>query len=99
MLRIAFLVHERRPKAVYAPSPHAGRQTLPPHLVGDLDDRAQLRPLLALGQNISFLGRGKAALRRQAKLIERNVFRGFVDPPLDLVATFERAGLTGDEPE
>src|SRR6516225_6409929 len=79
--------------------PGDDRALVSPDLPGDLDDRAQLRPLLALRQNISFFSRGKAALRREAKLIERNVFRGFVDAALDLVAAFERAGFAGDEPE
>ena len=36
----------------------------PPHLFGQLHHHAQLRPLLLLGEQVSFLGRGKAALRR-----------------------------------
>ena len=54
-----------------------------PHLLGQLYHHAQLRPLLVLGQRVAFLGRGEAALRRQAELIERNVFRGLLDAALD----------------
>ncbi len=36
--------------------------------------------MLALGQRIAFLGRGEAALRREAKLLDRREFRGFFDP-------------------
>ena len=43
----------------------------PPHLVRHLDDQPQLRPLLVLGQHVALLGRGEAALRRQAELVER----------------------------
>src|SRR6476646_5486436 len=71
------------------PLPAGGSSS--PDLLGDLDDRAQLRPLLAFGQNISLLGRGKAALRRETKLIERNVFRGLISSRLsgvpDLLVT------------
>jgi hypothetical protein len=48
----------------------------------------KLRPLLVLGQHIAFLGRGKAALRRQAELIERHIFRRLLDAAFDLVARF-----------
>ena len=41
-----------------------------PHFVGKFDDHPQLGPLLVLGQHVAFLGRGEAALRRQAQLIE-----------------------------
>src|SRR5262245_32403303 len=37
-----------------------------PDLAGDFDDHAQFRPLLVLGQDIALLGRGEAALRREA---------------------------------
>ena len=39
---------------------------LAPHLLRHLDDHPQLGPLLVLGQDVALLGRGKAALRRQA---------------------------------
>ena len=38
-------------------------RSLPPHLVRQFDDHAQLGPLLVLRQNVAFFGRGKAALR------------------------------------
>ena len=44
---------------------------LAPHFIGDFDDKTKLRPLLVFGQHIAFLGRGEAALRGQAELIER----------------------------
>ena len=55
--------------------------------------RAQLRPLLVLGQHIAFLGRGKAALAGEAELIERRELRGLVDAALEIVLAFELAGL------
>src|SRR4029079_19584503 len=60
-------------------------QSLPPDLVRQLDDHPQLCPLLFFSQHIAFLGGGKSALRRQAELIERDIFCGFIDAPLDVV--------------
>src|SRR6266700_4575179 len=51
----------------------------PPNLIRYLDDPRQLGPLLVLGQDIAFLGRGEAALRREAKLIEGDELRGLVN--------------------
>ena len=45
----------------------------PPHLVGEVDRELQLGPLLFLGEDIALFGRGKAALRRERKLIERRL--------------------------
>src|ERR1700683_1961027 len=70
-----------------------------PIFVRELHDHAQLRPLLLFGQDIAFFGRGEAALRRQAQLIERHVFGGLVDAALDVVFLFQLAGLRGDEAE
>src|SRR6202034_1676894 len=70
-----------------------------PHFAGDLDDHPQLRPLLVLGQRIAFFGRSEAALRRETKLVEIEEFRRLVDPALDVVFLFQRAGFAGDEAE
>ena len=59
--------HGRRGTAAW----FAGSSALPPHFLGDFHDHPELRPLLVLGQDIAFLGRGEAALRRQTELIER----------------------------
>ena len=67
-----------------------------PHFLRHLHDPPQLRPLLLLGEDIAFLGRGEAALRREAKLLECNIFRRFVNAALEIVRAFERAG--GFEP-
>src|SRR6185503_8510335 len=73
------------------------RLLLTPDLVGQLDDHPQLRPLLFLGEHVALLGRGETALRRQAELVERNVFRCFIDTALELVLAFQRARLGRDE--
>src|SRR4051794_26499879 len=70
-----------------------------PHLVGELDDHAKLRPLFVLGQDIAFLGRGEAALRGEAQLIDVDILRRLVDAPLDVVLLFQRTTLRGDEAE
>src|SRR6476646_2357359 len=84
-------------------SPFATRYSLlailAPDLVGNLHDPPQLRPLLVLGQDITLLGGGEAALRREAELIEVDEPRGLVDAALELVLGFERPALRGDEPE
>src|SRR5262249_28445270 len=66
---------------------------LSPHLVRQFNDHAKLRPLLVFGQNVAFCGRGEAALRRQAELIERDELRGFFDALRDVRARLEAARL------
>ena len=56
---------------------------LSPDVPGRLDDKRQLLLLVVHGDRIAHEVAGKAALRAQAQLIERQVFRGLVDPPLD----------------
>src|SRR3954470_13298256 len=70
-----------------------------PHLVGELDDHAKLGPLFVLGQDIALLGRGEAALRGEAQLIDVDILRRLVDAPLDVVLLFQRTTLRGDEAE
>src|ERR1700730_15282861 len=70
-----------------------------PDLVCHLDDHPQLRPLLLFGEHITVLGRRKAALRRQAELIDGDEFCRFVDAALEFVAAFERTGLRSHESE
>ena len=60
---------ERRLGSLHCPT------SLSPDFVGDFDDHAQLRPLLVLGQRVALLGRGEAALRRQAELVEIDELR------------------------
>src|SRR2546429_4674997 len=72
---------------------------LSPHLLGDLDDHAQLLPLLLLGEHVAVLGGGETALRRERELLEVDEFRRLVDAALDRVLAFELAGLRGDEAE
>src|SRR5262245_29789736 len=73
--------------------------SVPPHLVRHLDAAAELRPLLFLGEQVAFLGRGEAALRREAELVEVDELRGFVEAAHELVLALERAGLRRHDAE
>src|SRR5580704_12530777 len=53
-----------------------------PHLFGNLDHHAQLRPLFFLGEHVAFLGGSEAALRREAELVEGGPFGRLVDAAL-----------------
>ena len=60
---------------------------------------SSLAHLLVKGQGVALHGRGEAALRREAQLIDGDVARGLFDPPLELVLGLELAALGGDEAE
>src|ERR1700722_3220243 len=81
------------------PATMFGMRLIPPDLARDFADQAQLRPFLILGEDIAFLGRGEAALRRQTKLLEIGEFGGLRDAALDRVLGFERAALGRHQPE
>src|SRR5712691_13458351 len=70
-----------------------------PHLIRDLHDPRELRPLLVLAEDIAFLSRGEAALRREAELVERDEFRRLVDAALEGVFALEQSLLGGHEAE
>ena len=75
----------------------AGRSA--PDVVGDVDDLADLRPLLVLGEHVALLGRGEPALRAQRELIEGSEGGCLVDALLDGVDVLELAALGRDESE
>src|SRR5207248_7355278 len=66
-----------------------GLYLLAPDLAGGFDDEAELRLFLLDRERVALDCRGEAALRRQAELLERHVFGGFVDAALELVFAFE----------
>ena len=53
--------------------------------------------LLLFSHDIAFLSGGEAALGREAKLIERHIFRRFFNTSFDGVLVFEFRELAGDE--
>src|SRR5215472_10575946 len=75
------------------------RPDLAPDLTRDLDDALKLVDLLLDADAVALDGRGEAALRAEGELVERHVFRGLVDPTLELVGTLQHALLRGDEAE
>src|SRR5437016_728928 len=77
----------------------APRELLPPHLVRHIDRELELSPLLFLGKEVAFLGRGEAALRRYRKLLQGYEFGGFFQPPLDVVFVLKLAEFRGDDPD
>src|SRR3954470_11810960 len=68
-----------------------------PYSVGDLDRQSELGPLLFLGQDVAFLGRCQAALRRHRELVERREFRRFFEPPLDVFRFLQLTELRSDD--
>src|SRR5436190_11920975 len=68
-----------------------------PYLARGLDDQGKLGKLLVFRQQISLQGRGEAALRRQAELVEIHVFRGGIDAALEVVLALQLPALAGDE--
>src|SRR5215831_5104543 len=72
---------------------------LAPDLAGGVDDEAQLGLFLFDRQRVAVDSGGKPALRAKAELVERYVFCGFINAPLQLVLAFEPRALTGDEPQ
>src|SRR5262249_31412867 len=75
----------------------AGESLLTPYLVGQFDDRPELRPLLVFREGVSLPGRGAAALGAERQLVERDVFGRLVDAALYVGFLLQRAGLRGDE--
>jgi hypothetical protein len=69
-------------------SPRVTALVIPPNFLCELHDHTQLRPLFLLGKDIAFLGGGKAALGREAQLLEPHVFRRLIDAPLDVILAF-----------
>src|SRR6266566_2690536 len=70
-----------------------------PDVASDLDDQAKLGGLLIGCEHVALDGRGEAALRGQAELVERDVPGRLVDPPLDHVGVLQLAALAGNQAE
>src|SRR5438132_1531843 len=62
-----------------------------------LDDEPQLGDLFVVADRVAFDGRGKAALRRQADLLERHVLARLIDAALEIVLALQRAALRGHQ--
>src|SRR6187399_1776637 len=62
-----------------------GRWALAPHFLRQVHDHLHLGPLGVLGQHVAFLGGGKAALRREAELVERDELLSLLDAGLNVL--------------
>ena len=92
----------RAARAARAPGAGRGSSRRPPSapdLLGDLHDLAQLGPLLLLAERVALDGRGEAALRREAELVDVDELRGLLDAALEQVLALELALLGRDEAE
>src|SRR5579875_2451331 len=77
----------------------APARSVAPDVAGHVHYQAQLRDLLVEGQLVALHRGGETGLRRQAELVQRDVTRRLVDPPLDDVGVLEFAALGRDEAE
>src|SRR3954452_10804914 len=64
-----------------------------PHLFRHIDGKLQFRPLLVFAEDVAFLGRSEAALRRKRELIQRRVAGCLLEPSFDIVFFLKSAAL------
>src|SRR5262245_19607188 len=74
-------------------------ESVSPDFPGDVHDQPELGPLLLLGQLVAFDRAREAALRAQARVVERHESRGLLDPIDQRLPLFQIANLARDEPE
>ncbi len=74
-------------------------RTLPlfPNALGNTLDQRDLCPLLVLGQLVANLAAGKATLRRQIQVLERNILCSLVNTLDDGVLVLKLSGLGGHQ--
>src|SRR5579872_2953440 len=91
----------RRSSTAIAPTPSvtAARMRSAPDFRRRLDDQLELGDLLLAGERVPLDGRGKAALWREAQLLDRHVPRRLLDPPLEQILRFQLAALGCHEAE
>src|SRR5438552_15330845 len=65
--------------------------SVPPDLPRDVDDQAQLRPLLLFADLVAFDRAGEAALRAQTHVLQRHELRRLLDARHEAFAGFQRA--------
>src|SRR5579875_533586 len=73
--------------------------TLAPDLPRGLHDKAQLGPLVVLGQQIALHRGGKAALRAERQAVQGHVPRRLLDPGQQGALRLELRALAAHEPE
>src|SRR6185295_17383642 len=72
---------------------------LTPDFLRDLNHQFQLALLVVLAQPVADLARGEAALRREAEILQWDVFRRLVDALLQHILLLQRRRLGRDQPE
>ena len=80
-------------------SPECRTFAVAPHFARDFDATLELAPLVGLAEVVAVHGRGEAALVAERALLDRHVFRRFVDAPLDLVLGLGRGMLGAHQAE
>src|SRR5690349_23339607 len=80
-----FFFYDTAPTDIYTLSLHDALPIwlLTPHFLRGLDDEPELGHLLVERERVALHRRGEPALRREAKLLQRNVFGRLVDAPLE----------------
>ena len=75
------------------------RRLFAPNFFGNFADKFQLAPLLFFGEHVAFFGGSEAALGAEAKLVNINVLRGFLDAVDDVLLVFQFACFAGYQAE
>src|SRR6185295_1285239 len=68
-----------------------------PYLCSRFEHHVELAKLFVLGQQIAAQARGKAALRTDRQLFEREIARRLIDSPAQLVDRFNSRDFGGDQ--
>src|SRR2546427_13039804 len=87
------------PAALDEGGPAPRRLEPAPHLARQLHAERQLRLLVVDRDLVALDGRGEAALRAQADLLDRHVLSRLIESPLELVLLVEGADLAGNPPQ
>src|SRR5437016_3534059 len=87
------------PAALDEGGPAPRRLEPAPHLARQLHAERQLRLLVVDRDLVALDGRGEAALRAQADLLDRHVLGRLIEAPLEVVLPLEGADLGGHQPQ
>src|SRR5262249_30582769 len=74
-------------------------EPLSPDRVRGLDGQPQLRALVRLGERVAAGAAGEAALRANGEPLGGDIFRRFIDAPLQAIERFEHRHFAADQPE
>jgi len=74
-------------------------EPLSPDRVRGIDGQPQLRALVCLGERVAAGAAGEAALRANGEPLGGDIFRRFIDAPLQAVDRFEHRRFAADQPQ